>query len=206
MRSAGGPVTDALAVAAASLGSQFLGRDLQTIHLTRPHGSSWGLSIIALGENLGVLLTGKADDSPASRCNDLQPFSTIVKINNENVLSASHSEVVQLISSTDDVTLEVLPPDGTSIALLDAREGPLGIKIVSNEDDNCVRVSELIEGGQADEAQSINVGDIIVSVNHVDLRGKSHLEVVGALRACRAQIVIQLQHDDSPLPVPESES
>ncbi|EDQ92878.1 uncharacterized protein MONBRDRAFT_35505 [Monosiga brevicollis MX1] len=206
VRSAGGPITDALAVAAASLGSQFLGRDLQTIHLTRPHGSSWGLSIIALGENLGVLLTGKADDSPASRCNDLQPFSTIVKINNENVLSASHSEVVQLISSTDDVTLEVLPPDGTSIALLDAREGPLGIKIVSNEDDNCVRVSELIEGGQADEAESINVGDIIVSVNHVDLRGKSHLEVVGALRACRAQIVIQLQHDDSPLPVPESES
>jgi len=59
-------------------------------------------------------------------------------------------------------------------------------------------------GQQAEASGGIRVGDIIISVNHEDMRAKSHPEVVAALKACTYEVVIGLTADDSPLPEPES--
>jgi C-terminal processing protease CtpA/Prc len=179
---------------------EFFGRPSRCATMNRHPGESWGVRICTLAGGLGVLLTDKVGGSPASKCADLHINDIIVEINGHDVQDAGHEEVVRLLSSSDHVELRVVASVGERVAILNATEG-LGIKVVSDEEmDNRVRVAELVAGGQAEQNGGVHAGDVIVSVNHIDMRGLGHGAVVGALKTSGADVVIGLDTDNSPIP------
>lgn len=95
--------------------------------------------------------------------------------------SATHEETVQkLTASGNTVELELMPAWAERVAVMDPRQGRLGLRIATG-DDGFTYIIELVEGGQGAACGIFNVGDRLVSVNHEDTVGMCHEDVVQAL-------------------------
>eukprot|EP00730_Choanoeca_flexa_P001090 TRINITY_DN10476_c0_g1_i2.p1 TRINITY_DN10476_c0_g1~~TRINITY_DN10476_c0_g1_i2.p1 ORF type:complete len:1250 (+),score=427.67 TRINITY_DN10476_c0_g1_i2:34-3750(+) len=184
------------------------GRPVEVVSVQRNEGQSWGLRIVTLGNGLGVVLSGMVKGSPAEAAPGLHPYDVIVSINGQDVLNASHDEIVAILSNNVKVEFEVVHPVAERYTILDSAAGPLGIRIMCDEEDENlrVRISEIIPGGQAEAAAGVRTGDVVVSINHIDVRGRTHAEVVETLQSCKAEVVIGVNSDASPLPKEETDA
>lgn len=90
------------------------------------------------------------------------------------------------------------------VGILDARSGGLGLKVTTAG--GKARISEIVAGGQAEVDSSISLGDVIVSVNYVDMHDKDPIEIISALKTAKGVIALGLNVDSSPILEDESQA
>lgn len=71
--------------------------------------------------------------------------------------------------------------------------GPLGITISGSDDIfEPMYVSGLTEGGLAERTNAIHVGDVILAINNVSLRGKSLTEAIELLQNAEDSVTLKI--------------
>jgi protein scribble len=131
----------------------------------------------------------------------LPPAPTKLGVTTESVRKTTYTETV-----VKRVTNNQAKPKIEDVTLVKAG-GPLGLSIIGGSDHSCVPfgtgepgifISKIIPGGAAARTGRLRMGDRILSVNGVDIRGASHQDAVMALLVKADQMKITVQHD--PLP------
>ncbi len=121
----------------------------------------------------------------------LQRGDTVLFIDNISLRNKNLNEVNQLLRSPDEVIkLKIRKEEAPVVGEPDEKivvytvemqrnGGPLGITISGSDDlFEPMFVSGLTENGLAERTNAIHVGDIILAINNVSLRGKSLSEAI----------------------------
>ena len=102
----------------------------------------------------------------------------------------SHEETVNLLrNGGDKITLKNMPSWAERVAVMDPRQGRLGLRIATGET-GYTYVTDIPSGGQAEQSQLFNVGDHIVSINNEDTVGLTYEAVTAMLTQSRDHEII----------------
>lgn len=149
--------------------------------------------------------------SVAYRSGMLQPGDRLMFIDHISLRGKPISEVIQLLKNTDEIVKLKIKKDEIYTAEDNADEkvvvytvemqrngGPLGITISgSDEPFDPIYVSGLTEGGLAERTNAIHVGDIILAINSVSLRGKTLTEAIDLLRYTEDVVTLKISRNIS---------
>ena len=135
----------------------------------------------------------------------LQRGDTILFIDNFSLRYKNLNEVNQLLKSPDEViklkirkeeTFPVEDPEEKIVVYtveMQRNGGPLGITISGSDDlFEPMFVSGLTENGLAERTNAIHVGDIILAINNVSLRGKSLSEAIELLQNADDMVTLKI--------------
>jgi C-terminal processing protease CtpA/Prc len=142
--------------------------------------------------------------SAAYRSGMLQPGDRILFIDNSSLRNRSVHEINSLLKSTDEIVKlkikkdEVYTEDNADNVVVYTVEmqrngGPLGITISGSDDlFEPMFVSGLTEGGLAERTNAIHVGDVILAINNVPLRGKTLTEAIELLQNADDAVTLKI--------------
>ncbi|CAF0768747.1 unnamed protein product [Brachionus calyciflorus] len=143
--------------------------------------------------------------SVAYRSGMLQQGDQILFIDNYSLRNKTLGEVNQLLRSADEIVkLKIKKDDSFSEENSDDKSivytvemqrngGPLGITISGSDDIfEPMYVSGLSEGGLAERTNAIHVGDVILAINNVSLRGKSLTEAIELLQNADDMVTLKI--------------
>lgn len=138
----------------------------------------------------------------------LQRGDTILFIDNISLRNKTLNEVNNLLMSGDEVIKlkirkeeqqqqQALEDPDEKIVIytveMQRNGGPLGITISGSDDlFEPMFVSGLTEGGLAERTNAIHVGDIILAINNVSLRGKSLSEAIELLQNADDMVTLKI--------------
>lgn len=134
----------------------------------------------------------------------LQRGDTILFIDNINLRNKSINEIIQLLKSPDEILKlkirkeepVVEEPDEKIVIYtveMQRNGGPLGITISGSDDlFEPMFVSGLTEGGLAERTNAIHIGDIILAINNISLRGKSLSEAIELLQNADDMVTLKI--------------
>lgn len=134
----------------------------------------------------------------------LQRGDTILFIDNINLRNKSINEIVKLLNSPDEILKlkirkeepVVEEPDEKIVVYtveMQRNGGPLGITISGSDDlFEPMFVSGLTEGGLAERTNAIHIGDIILAINNISLRGKSLSEAIELLQNADDMVTLKI--------------
>ncbi len=135
----------------------------------------------------------------------LQRGDTILFIDNISLRNKNMNEINQLLRSPDEViklkirkeeTYAVEDPEEKIVVYtveMQRNGGPLGITISGSDDlFEPMFVSGLTENGLAERTNAIHVGDIILAINNVSLRGKSLTEAIELLQNADDMVTLKI--------------
>ena len=142
--------------------------------------------------------------SAAYRSGMLQPGDRILFIDNSSLRNRSINEINNLLKSTEEIVKlkikkdEVYTEDNADNVVVYTVEmqrngGPLGITISGSDDlFEPMFVSGLTEGGLAERTNAIHVGDVILAINNVPLRGKTLTEAIELLQNADDAVTLKI--------------
>ncbi|CAM4794610.1 unnamed protein product [Rotaria magnacalcarata] len=143
--------------------------------------------------------------SVAYRCGMIQPGDHLLSIDLHSLRGKSLNEVASLLKNCDDIVrLRIKKDDIYSQdnlcenvvvykVQLHRQGGPLGLTIAGSEDVfEPIIVSDLCEGGLADKTNAIHIGDRILAINDVSLRGKGLNEAIKLLQSSGDEITLKI--------------
>merc|ERR1712045_429224 len=126
----------------------------------------------------------------------------------ETVKRTTYTETtVKRVTTSKSIAAPPVKPIITEDVVLVKAGGPLGLSIIGGNDHSCVPfgtgepgifISKIIPGGAAANTKKLRMGDRILFVNGVDIRGASHQDAVLALLSKKDSMKMTVQHD--PLP------
>ncbi|CAF0956849.1 unnamed protein product [Rotaria sordida] len=143
--------------------------------------------------------------SVAYRCGMIQAGDHLLSIDMHSLRGKSLNEVSLLLKNCDDIVrLRIKKDDIYSQdnlcenvivykVQLHRQGGPLGLTIAGSEDVfEPIIVSDLCEGGLADKTNAIHIGDRILAINDVSLRGKGLNEAIKLLQTSGDEITLKI--------------
>ncbi|CAF1013518.1 unnamed protein product [Rotaria sordida] len=143
--------------------------------------------------------------SVAYRCGMIQAGDHLLSIDMHSLRGKSLNEVSLLLNNCDDIVrLRIKKDDIYSQdnlcenvvvykVQLHRQGGPLGLTIAGSEDVfEPIIVSDLCEGGLADKTNAIHIGDRILAINDVSLRGKGLNEAIKLLQTSGDEITLKI--------------
>ncbi|CAF1419814.1 unnamed protein product [Adineta steineri] len=149
--------------------------------------------------------------SIAYRSGMIQAGDRLLSIDTHSLRGKSLNEIVTLLKTCDDIVRlkikkdEVYAEDNLSENVvvykvqLHRQGGPLGLTISGSEDVfEPIVVSDLCEGGLADKTNAIHIGDRILAINDVSLRGKGLNEAIKLLQASSDEITLKISRIINP--------
>lgn len=134
----------------------------------------------------------------------LQRGDTILFIDNVSLRNKSLNEINQLLKTSEEVVklkirkeeqITENPEEKLVVYTVEMQRngGPLGITISGSDDlFEPMFVSGLTEGGLAERTNAIHVGDIILAINNVSLRGKSLSEAIELLQNADDMVTLKI--------------
>ncbi|CAF1078989.1 unnamed protein product [Didymodactylos carnosus] len=151
------------------------------------------------------LISDVKKGSIAYRCGMIQPGDRLLSIDHHTLRNKSLTEIIHLLKNCDEIVrLKIKKDDIYSednlnenivvykVQLL-RQGGPLGLTISGSEDVfEPIVVSGLCEGGLADKTNAIHIGDRILAINDVTLRGKGLNEAIKLLQASGDEITLKI--------------
>ncbi|CAF0850655.1 unnamed protein product [Didymodactylos carnosus] len=151
------------------------------------------------------LISDVKKGSIAYRCGMIQPGDRLLSIDHHTLRGKSLTEIIHLLKNCDEIVrLKIKKDDVYSednlnenvvvykVQLL-RQGGPLGLTISGSEDVfEPIIVSGLCEGGLADKTNAIHIGDRILAINDVTLRGKGLNEAIKLLQASGDEITLKI--------------
>lgn len=147
-----------------------------------------------IGDDPSIFITKIIPGGAAAADGRLKMNDVIVKVNDVDVSSATHSEAVDALKQAGTrVVLYVkrLRAPAESILELELVKGNKGLGFsiaggVGNQHipgDNGIFVTKIIEGGAAEQDGRLATGDRLIAVNNTHLDNVTHEEAVAALKA-----------------------
>ncbi|CAF1186961.1 unnamed protein product [Adineta ricciae] len=149
--------------------------------------------------------------SIAYRCGMIQPGDRLLSVDSHSLRGKSLNEIVTLLKNCDDIVRlkikkdDIYAEDNLSENVvvykvqLHRQGGPLGLTISGSEDVfEPIVVSDLCEGGLADKTNAIHIGDRILAINDVTLRGKGLNEAIKLLQASSDEITLKISRIINP--------
>ena len=117
-----------------------------------------------------------------------------------------HDDVKQLLIEASEFEFEVVPAFGSKLAVLvrDDISTPFGFDVVEDEQKR-LRIREVTDSSQCTD-MTLARGDVILAINHTDVRGLSALQLSAFLRGCNEIIVLAVDECSEPLPEGETEA
>ncbi|CAF0828269.1 unnamed protein product [Rotaria sp. Silwood1] len=174
-----------------------------------------------LGLSVTYSRSARADEVPiindvkrgsiAYRCGMIQSGDRLLSIDSHSLRGKNLNEIVTLLKNCDDIVRlkikkdDIYAEDNLSenvvvykVQLL-RQGGPLGLTISGSEDIfEPIVVSDLCEGGLADKTNAIHIGDRILAINDVSLRGKGLNEAIKLLQASNDEITLKISRTINP--------
>ncbi|CAF0852285.1 unnamed protein product [Adineta ricciae] len=143
--------------------------------------------------------------SIAYRCGMIQAGDHLLSIDTHSLRGKNLSDIHALLKTCDDIVrLRIKKDDVYSednlcenvvvykVQLL-RQGGPLGLTISGSEDVfQPIIVSDLCEGGLADRTNAIHIGDRILAINDVSLRGKGLNQAIKLLQTSGDEITLKI--------------
>ncbi|CAF3240293.1 unnamed protein product [Rotaria sp. Silwood2] len=143
--------------------------------------------------------------SVAYRCGMIQAGDHLLSIDMHSLRGKILNEISSLLKNCDDIVrLRIKKDDIYSQdnlcenvvvykVQLHRQGGPLGLTIAGSEDVfEPIIVSDLCEGGLADKTNAIHIGDRILAINDVSLRGKGLNEAIKLLQTSGDEITLKI--------------
>ncbi|CAF1005411.1 unnamed protein product [Rotaria sp. Silwood1] len=143
--------------------------------------------------------------SVAYRCGMIQAGDHLLSIDMHSLRGKSLNDISLLLKNCDDIVrLRIKKDDIYSQdnlcenvvvykVQLHRQGGPLGLTIAGSEDVfEPIIVSDLCEGGLADKTNAIHIGDRILAINDVSLRGKGLNEAIKLLQTSGDEITLKI--------------
>uniref|UniRef100_A0A8C1RRK1 Tyrosine-protein phosphatase non-receptor type 20 n=1 Tax=Cyprinus carpio TaxID=7962 RepID=A0A8C1RRK1_CYPCA len=183
--------------------------------------SSLGISVTG-GSNTavrhgGIYVKGVIPKGAAELDGRIKKGDRVVAVNGKSLEGASHKQAVEMLRDTGQLVHLLMekgqppkdinrcplsrlpPPDNTfDVGLLKNTSG-LGFSFSREENipgepvgSSMVRVKKLFPGQPAAESGCIEVGDVILRVNQMSLKGLSQHEVISALRGTGQEVTLHL--------------
>ncbi|CAF1324735.1 unnamed protein product [Adineta steineri] len=143
--------------------------------------------------------------SIAYRCGMIQAGDHLLSIDTHSLRGKNLNDIHSLLKTSDDIVrLRIKKDDIYSednlcenvvvykVQLL-RQGGPLGLTISGSEDVfQPIVVSDLCEGGLADRTNAIHIGDRILAINDVSLRGKGLNQAIKLLQTSGDEITLKI--------------
>ncbi|KAJ8047083.1 Glutamate receptor-interacting protein 2 [Holothuria leucospilota] len=159
----------------------------------------------------GLMISQVKKGSIAHRSGTLEPGDNLLAIDDIHIDSFSVDEAIHLLRQADDVVKLRVKKDEAysdepsvsgaisySVELV-RHGGPLGITISGTEERfDPVIISELTEGGLAERTGAIHVGDRLLAINAVSLRGKTLSEAIRLLQTAGDVVILKVSKQERP--------
>ncbi|CAF4820876.1 unnamed protein product, partial [Rotaria magnacalcarata] len=174
-----------------------------------------------LGLSVAYSRSARTDEAPiindvkrgsiAYRCGMIQSGDRLLSIDTHSLRGKSLNEIILLLKNCDDIVRlkikkdDIYAEDNISENVvvykvqLIRQGGPLGLTISGSEDIfEPIIVSDLCEGGLADKTNAIHIGDRILAINDISLRGKGLNEAIKLLQASSDEITLKISRTIHP--------
>ncbi|KAI1892383.1 hypothetical protein AGOR_G00132800 [Albula goreensis] len=180
-----------------------------TFHVKLPKKKGVELGIvISASKRQGepLIISDIRKGSIAHRTGTLEPGDRLLAIDSVRLESCSMEDAVQLLQQSEDLVKLKIQKDednsdepelsGSIIYTVELRRygGPLGITISGTEEPfDPIVISGLTRRGVAERTGAIHVGDCILAINSVSLKGKPLSEAIHLLQAAGETVTLKIK-------------
>ncbi|XP_053456130.1 glutamate receptor-interacting protein 2 isoform X7 [Nycticebus coucang] len=195
-----------------------------TFHVKLPkrRGVELGITISSASRRRGepLIISDIKKGSVAHRTGTLEPGDKLLAIDNIRLDNCPMEDAVQILRQCEDlVKLKIRKDEDNSDELettgavsytveLKRYGGPLGITISGTEEPfDPIVISGLTKHGLAERTGAIHVGDRILAINSVSLKGRPLSEAIHLLQVAGETVTLKIKKQlDRPFPPPKSGS
>ncbi|KAM9475063.1 glutamate receptor-interacting protein 2a isoform 2-T2 [Clarias gariepinus] len=144
--------------------------------------------------------------SIAHRTGTLEPGDRLLGINNVKLENCGIDEAMAVLQQAEDMVrlriqkdednLDELESSGSVIFTVELKRhgGPLGITISGTEEPfNPILISSLTRNGLAHRTGALHVGDRVLAINHVSLKGKPLSEAIHLLQTAGDSVTLKIK-------------
>lgn len=158
--------------------------------------SNWGIRLIGGAEvDRGISIGSIVSGGAASKNGELKSGDEIISINGQNVTGATHTHVVNLISSCSHRASLVVRrkkfADACEVVLTRNMNEGFGFVIISSG--NFTLIGHIMKGSPADRCQQLHVKDRIIAVNGHDITPNlDHAYIVNMIKKCGSVLRLRI--------------
>ncbi|KAJ8333250.1 hypothetical protein SKAU_G00421460 [Synaphobranchus kaupii] len=180
-----------------------------TFHVKLPKKKGVELGIVISASKRpgeALIISDIRKGSIAHRTGTLEPGDRLLAIDSVRVESCSMEDALQILQQSEDLVKLKIQKDednsdepelsGSIIYTVELRRygGPLGITISGTEEPfDPIIISGLTRRGVAERTGAIHVGDCILAINSVSLKGKALSEAIHLLQAAGETVTLKIK-------------
>ncbi|XP_036387832.1 glutamate receptor-interacting protein 2 isoform X2 [Megalops cyprinoides] len=191
------------------------------VKLPKKRGVELGITISASKKpDEPLIISDIKKGSMAHRTGTLEPGDKLLAIDNIRLENCSMEDAVQILQQSEDLVKLKIRKDednsdeqettGSIIYTVELKRygGPLGITISGTEEPfDPIVISGLTKRGLAERTGAIHVGDRILAINNVSLKGKPLSEAIHLLQVAGETVTLKIKKQvDSNLPCEKKKS
>uniref|UniRef100_A0A8U8C6F7 Uncharacterized protein n=1 Tax=Geospiza parvula TaxID=87175 RepID=A0A8U8C6F7_GEOPR len=178
------------------------------VKLPKKRGVELGITISSASRKLGdpLIISDIKKGSVAHRTGTLEPGDKLLAIDNIRLDNCSMEDAVQILRQCEDLVKLKIRKDednsdeqettGAIIYTVELKRygGPLGITISGTEEPfDPIVISGLTKRGLAERTGAIHVGDRILAINNVSLKGKPLSEAIHLLQMAGETVTLKIK-------------
>ncbi|XP_059712559.1 glutamate receptor-interacting protein 2 isoform X7 [Haemorhous mexicanus] len=178
------------------------------VKLPKKRGVELGITISSASRKLGdpLIISDIKKGSVAHRTGTLEPGDKLLAIDNIRLDNCSMEDAVQILRQCEDLVKLKIRKDednsdeqettGAIIYTVELKRygGPLGITISGTEEPfDPIVISGLTKRGLAERTGAIHVGDRILAINNVSLKGKPLSEAIHLLQMAGETVTLRIK-------------
>ncbi|XP_058244828.1 glutamate receptor-interacting protein 2a isoform X2 [Hemibagrus wyckioides] len=173
-----------------------------TFHVKLPkrRGVEVGLTISASKKPGRPLIISEIKrGSIAHRTGTLEPGDRLLGIDNVKLENCGIDEAMAVLQQAEDMVRLRIQKDEDNLELK-RHGGPLGITISGTEEPfNPILISSLTRNGLAHRTGALHVGDRVLAINHVSLKGKPLSEAIHLLQTAGDAVTLKIKKRTEPV-------
>uniref|UniRef100_A0A8C0VIS6 Glutamate receptor interacting protein 2 n=1 Tax=Cyanistes caeruleus TaxID=156563 RepID=A0A8C0VIS6_CYACU len=178
------------------------------VKLPKKRGVELGITISSASRKLGdpLIISDIKKGSVAHRTGTLEPGDKLLAIDNIRLDNCSMEDAVQILRQCEDLVKLKIRKDednsdeqettGAIIYTVELKRygGPLGITISGTEEPfDPIVISGLTKRGLAERTGAIHIGDRILAINNVSLKGKPLSEAIHLLQMAGETVTLKIK-------------
>ncbi|RMB98904.1 hypothetical protein DUI87_24448 [Hirundo rustica rustica] len=178
------------------------------VKLPKKRGVELGITISSTSRKLGdpLIISDIKKGSVAHRTGTLEPGDKLLAIDNIRLDNCSMEDAVQILRQCEDLVKLKIRKDednsdeqettGAIIYTVELKRygGPLGITISGTEEPfDPIVISGLTKRGLAERTGAIHIGDRILAINNVSLKGKPLSEAIHLLQMAGETVTLKIK-------------